>query len=56
MSHERLFILDIRHVAAGMRIAQRAAVVARLAMTDMIVRIDDKACRVELADHVQIAA
>lgn len=39
-----------------MRVAQRAAVIAGLAVADMIVGVDDEARGLKLAYHVQIAA
>ena len=53
---QAFFILQIGHVAAGMRVAQRAAVIAGLAVADMIVGVDDEARGLKLAYHVQIAA
>ena len=53
---QRLLILEVGHVAAGVRVAHCAAVVGGLAVADVVVRVDDEARGLEFAYHVQIAA
>ena len=53
---QSLFILQIGHIAAGMRITQGASVIAGFTVTEMVISKHYKACFIELADHMQIAA
>ena len=50
------FVPQIGHVAAGVRVAEGAAVEAGLAVADVVVGVDDEARSLELAYHVQVAA
>ena len=51
---ELLFVLQIGHVAAGMRITKVTSIVTCFAMTQMIISINHKACLLEFANHMQI--
>ena len=53
---QALFILQIGHKPARVRIAQRTVIHARFAMADMIVRIHGEARLIKGGNHVQIAA
>ena len=50
------FVPQIGHVAAGVRVAEGAAVEAGLAVADVVVGVDDEARSLKLAYHVQVAA
>lgn len=52
---QALFILQIGHKPARVRIAQRTVIHARFAMADMIVRIHGEARLIKGGNHVQIA-
>ena len=53
---EGFFVLNVGLIAAGVGIAQSAAVIACLAVADVVVGVDHEAGSLEFADHVEISA
>ena len=53
---QRFFILQVSMVILGMRVAQGAAVYPGLAVTDMVVGVNDEISCQQLVNQVQVAA